>query len=431
MGQDQHLFDPLQHLIDQVTGAMVPPPSHIERWVSLIETRHAWCRQHNAQYYCVIAPSKHVVYADKLPPGVAIAEDRPIARLLAALTPPARSVVIYPAEALRDGRSAGETYFLTDTHWTDFGAYLAYLQLRDRMRLDHVIPPQSPDIVLRHSTYRRVGDLGIRLTPERVERPARVSPANADEVRRIFANFTYNVGQVEVLERVDTSRRRGVIFRDSYGSFMLPFLATHFQRLVAVAANNLFYDLLRSEKPDVVITQIAEHVLGEPDTTGVGGFRFPDDLPPVDFAAFSGVALPLVSSAVPATGSANIVDLDFTNRPDPVWSVGECTEMVLKCRVPYAPCELALTVSAFIHPPEVPSQHLDIVVNGALVGAFTVRGENETITCRIPLTCLFSGRTLRVELFHPDCVSPLALGAGTDERELSLKLHRLVIRAAS
>jgi hypothetical protein len=105
--------------------------------------------------------------------------------------------------------------------------------------------------------------------------------------------------------------------------------------------------------------------------------------------------------------------------------------MILKCRVPYAPCELILTASAFVHPPQVTAQRLDVAVNGTLLGSFILGAETETITCPIPLSCLFSGRTLRVELFHPDCVSPHSLGVGTDEREISLRFQRLAVRPAA
>ena len=260
---------------------------------------------------------------------------------------------------------------------------------------------------------------------------ARLAPADAQAIRRIFANVTYNIGQVEVLERRDQTGVRGVMFRDSHGSFMLPFLAGDFRRLVAVASEGMFYDLLRSERPDVVITQFGEHALCEPDPARAGHARFPDDFPPTGFAAFSGVALPLVSNAAASDDTTSIIDLDFTDRPEPVWSVGEYTEMVLKCRVPHAPCELALTVSPFLHPSRLNQQRLDIVVNGTLVGSFAVTGDEATLTCRLPPECLFSGRTLRLELFHPDCVSPHALGVGADEREIGLQFRRLVIRSAS
>src|SRR5581483_6581197 len=103
LGQDDHLFDPLPYMVSQVGGGLTLSPAQVQRWVSLIETRHAWCRQRNARYFFIVTPFKYVVYADKLPAGIIVSDDRPIMRLLAALTPEVRSAVIYPADALREG----------------------------------------------------------------------------------------------------------------------------------------------------------------------------------------------------------------------------------------------------------------------------------------------------------------------------------------
>jgi hypothetical protein len=420
-GQDGHLFEAFDYAVEQLTGELTLSPAQVARWVSLIETRHAWCRQRGMRYYFIITPEKHVIYADKLPPGIAISVERPIMRIIGGLSPELRDTVIYPDEILRNERGREETYYLTDTHWTNFGAYLAYLRVLFAIQRDEGAA-QMPVTALQRAPYRKVGDLGIRLTPERSETAVRVSYGGDSAIRRVFSNRTYNVGQVDVFETPDATGSRAVMFRDSSGSFMLPFLAAHFTRLVAVASDGVSYELLRSEKPDVVISQLTERALCVPVADVPGGFRFPNDIPPIDFVTFTGVPLPLPASRV------EFVDIDFTERPEPVWSVGPRTEMVLSCRVPYAACDLVLTASAFVCPPRVPSQRLDIAVNCTSVGSFTFTEGRQTIKCRVPLKCLYSARTLRLEFFHPDCVSPHALGFGADQRAISLLFERLMLR---
>ena len=424
IGQDGHLFEGMDHAVEQLTGELTLSSAQIARWVSLIETRHAWCRQRGMRYYFVITPEKHVVYADKLPPGIAISAERPIMRIIGGLSPEIRDTVIYPDEILRNERGREETYYLTDTHWTNFGAYLAYLRVLFAIQRDEGAA-QVPVTALERVSYRKVGDLGIRMTPEWSETAIRLSYGGDSSIRRVYSNRTYNVGQVDVFEKPDATGSRAVLFRDSSGSYMLPFLAANFRRLVAVASDGVSYELLRSEKPDVVINQLTERTLCLPVADVPGGFRFPNDMLPIDFATFTGVPLPLPAS------SMHFVDIDFTEQPEPVWSVGPRTEMVLSCQVPYTACDLVLTASAYVHPPRVPSQHLDIAVNGTRVGSFTFTEGRQTIECRVPLTCLYSSHTLRLELFHPDCVSPHALGAGDEARAISLRFERLVMRPAA
>ena len=424
-GLDGHLFDRIGPVTEQMSATVTLSPALARRWVSLIETRHAWCQQRGARYFCLVTPAKEAIYPDKLPNWALLSADRAIVRLQAALTPEIRASVIYPAKLLIDGRAREETYYTADTHWTDFAAYLVYRDLLEKMQLNQ--PGPIPESALVRSSYRRMGDLGIKVTPERDELVVGLAAPADRPVRTVFANSTYNFGQVEVLETDLSNGPRGVIFRDSSGSFLLPFLATHFKRLVAVATDNVFYDLLRSEKPDIVITQLSEYTFCFPSRNGSETFHFPDDMPPIDFAAFSGVALPLVSQAVATETDSIIADLDFDRRPEPAWTEGESTEMVLKCRVPYSDCTLSLTVSPFVHLPVLPSQAVDIAINGAIVGSFVVTGERETLICSVPLACLYSGRILRIELFHADAASPKDLGLGDDLRELGLQLHRLTI----
>jgi len=426
-GREGYLYENFYGVPEYVTGAANFSPALVQRWVSLIETRHAWCKQRGARYFLMLAPDKHVVYADMLPAGFTVSPGRAMIQLLAALTPEIRDCVIYPAAGLIAGRDTHPTYFRSDAHWTHHGAWLAYIRLRRSLWPDEPVPDEK----FEERTYRRVGDLGVRLEPPRYDTATDLISRVANRPRHSLVKFAFNLGQVELFERDIPNGPRGVIFRDSGGAFLLPFLANDFSRLVAVATDSMFYDLLRSERPDIVISQITEHNICAPATADPERLQFPDDLPPYDFTSFTGVALPLVLHTPRAADTRAIADLDYAAQHEPGWSDGVCTEIVLRCRIPHEPCELELTLSGFTHPPAVSSQHVDVVVNSHLVGSFDIGAEPETVRCAVPLACLFSGRTVRVELFHPECVVPADIGAGEDQREIAIRLHRLVLRAAT
>jgi len=429
-GLDGFLFERLHNAMEQARGDVTLSDAQVKRWVSLVETRDAWCRQRGMRHLLLIAPAKHVVYSDKVPGGLTISHERPIGRILQGLSPDLRARVVYPDLALLDGRREAETYFATDTHWNDFAAYLVYRQLHAAL----AFPPETllAQAALERSSFRHMGDLGVRLTPEQAETASRLVPPEGDvPAQRVFSKMSYTWGQIEVFERNAPADPHMVFFRDSAGSYLLPFLKRHCRRLVAVASKTMFYDLLRIERPDIVLTEISEVALclSAPDDPAT--LMFPDDFPPYDFTGFTGVALPLVATMPAGGGGKSIVDLDFGTGAGPNWSTDETTEIVLKCRVPYTPCLLSLTVSAFVHPPVVTEQRLEVQVNGRVVGTFALRGEAETLTCALPLDCLVSPRTLRIDLFHPDCVSPQALGIGSEERAIAIKVHRLVVAPAA
>ena len=49
---------------------------------------------------------------------------------------------------------------------------------------------------------------------------------------------------------------RAVVFRDSFGSRLVPYLSEHFSRVVYLWQNDFDADVVRQEKPDVVIQEI-------------------------------------------------------------------------------------------------------------------------------------------------------------------------------
>ena len=58
-----------------------------------------------------------------------------------------------------------------------------------------------------------------------------------------------------VTEQTDRSRPRAVVFRDSFGSALIPFLAEHFSRAVYLWQYNVDPDVVRAEHADVVIQE--------------------------------------------------------------------------------------------------------------------------------------------------------------------------------
>ncbi len=110
----------------------------------------------------------------------------------------------------------------------------------------------------------------------------------------MFTNRTFKPGQVDVFETEHSDRPRLVLFGTSNSTHLLPFLNCHFSRIVAVASTAVHYDLLRCERPDVVISEVSERYLATPDgRPHVHGVKFPEDFIERTFSQFTGVDLPL------------------------------------------------------------------------------------------------------------------------------------------
>lgn len=290
-GSDGWLFHRIDGVLPQVCEASAMSERNLTRTLSLWEARHAWCLARKTDYRILIVPERHVIYPDKMPAEYAPHPGRPALRLLEAADPALRSCIIYPASTLRLGRATRDVCYKTDVHWTQYGAYLAYRELMLS------IPQCAPHLVregdLQVRPFRLVGGMTLWLNERTREQGETVAPPKV-EVDEIFTNRTFKTGQVDVYETPFPDRPSLVLFRTSNSTHLLPLFYHHFSRIVAVATTAVHFDLLRSEQPDVVISELPERYLATPhDGPPDDRIYFPTDFEIESFQDSTGVALPL------------------------------------------------------------------------------------------------------------------------------------------
>ena len=428
-GLDGFLFHRFERTFEQVCGGLVLKRRPLERWLSLLEARHAWCTARRIRSIFFVVPEKHVIYRDKLPQHN-ISPVRPAKVILRGLAPTMRPDVVYPVRQLVDARKVDETYFRTDVHWTPWGAYVGYRALLHALSTTHLLEP-IPQRSLIRGRARTTGDLGIRVDEEPSEEYTTIT-ADTAPFKKMFGNRAFTSGQVEVYETGDPTKPRAVLFRDSNATAILPFLVPHFSRLTVVASQIFFHELVRSERPDIVVLQTTERQLARPLTTGADeALIFPDDFGTLGFTEFTGMALPLpeakdvlVVDFKDGGDSANYRGAGWSHQEqDFVWMIGDHSTLKLPVSPRRSGYELQLDVCPAVMPPRVPFQRLTVEVNGISLGTQEVRLP-ETLTFTISLN-LENANQLNFMLRHPDAVVPADEGSSQDIRVLSLRVTEL------
>ena len=427
IGADGFLFHRYDDTFEQLCGEFTLSPRQSERWASMLELRHAWCRVRGIAHFTCIVPEKHVVYEDKLPAGYRIAADRPVRRILQAVDPHLLARIIYPEDVLRAGREAQQTYHRTDVHWTEYGAFLGYKKLEQLLSQRIDLTPID-EAALKQRVRRATGGLGMQLHTEPDEEVVALTHPRARLHPLLLGNRAFKAGQVEVYESVERhDLPRAVLFRDSNATNWLPYLCAHLSRLVVVASSRFFYDLVRAERPDVVIMEITERYLARRSRPGAAdSIVFPEELHERCFTDCTDVALPL-----PTAKNDLVVRFDsrdgspnFTGEgwgipeQDHTWTIGKESSLRLPVPPGRRPSLLKLSVWPCIPPGYGRPQRLEVVVNGVSAGAFEL-ARDEVLSCPIPDGCIAEAATLEVIFRHPDCVRPSAFGA-SDERELAI-----------
>lgn len=295
-GRDGWLFHCVDEAFHQICRPGALTDADCERLLTIWEARHAWCAERGIVYRLMIVPERHVLYPDKLPEGYAPDPARPITRLLAAADDKLRPAIIYPADAMIAARASHEVCYKTDLHWTRYGAWIGYRALL--ASIPGMAGEALKESALTVRERRGVGDMALWLGDRTRELSEFHEPPPAD-VRETFTNRTFKTGQVDVYASdapAARGKKRGtrrlVLFRTSNSTPLLPFLHQHFVRTVGTASVGVHFDLLRSEKPDVVISEMPERYLAVPGERS-GRIKLPRDFVEETFQQFTGVSLPL------------------------------------------------------------------------------------------------------------------------------------------
>lgn len=211
----------------------------------------------------VIAPGKPTIYPEGLPAGL---HPRPAPTRTDQLVSELRARSTVTVVDLRDGllaaRGGAEPLFhRTDTHWNDLGAAVGYRQILDALsgRVPRLAPPVGPDGYVLTPVAAGGGDLAwmlglnfsmaereLHLTPTTPRRARVIEPAG--DVKRFAVPRVVTVVD-------DPGLPRAVVYRDSFGSALVPFLAEHFSRMVTVWEYDVVPATIREEQPQVVIQQ--------------------------------------------------------------------------------------------------------------------------------------------------------------------------------
>lgn len=205
----------------------------------------------------VIAPDKHTIYPEMLPFYLKnYANNSELARKLSYLKQFQDIQIVDLMRPLLDKKPERTLYYKTDTHWNNYGSFIVYQELMK------VIKIKFPKVEMLNEE-----DFDITIKPQ----------YEGDLLKILALPFKFTEDE-EVRFTLKSESKLKKLPGDkiipkaliSYDSFFDPqypwgtvnFLANHFSQVI-VTTNGLDFDhdLIKEERPDVVIFEIAERSL--------------------------------------------------------------------------------------------------------------------------------------------------------------------------
>lgn len=279
LGKDGWIFWRGKRVLDVWRGAAPLTAQELEDWRSRLEHRRSQCAALGAKYLFVLCPEKPTLYPEYLPARFDQVGPSRLDQLLESLR--GRSVVdvldLRPTllAAKAEDRPGNAVYYEVGTHWRARGAALGCAAILEHLK--SAFPTLTP---LPLSEYVAVegdgqGDTEARalyLENEFQQLDHALAPRSRHaEVTRL-GGFP-RVRTTRIANRPELPR--AVVFHDSFGVYLELPMAEAFSGLTMVWNYIFDEDLVKREKPDVVIEMFAERTLYTLDPRDLGSRRDP------------------------------------------------------------------------------------------------------------------------------------------------------------
>ena len=269
LGQGGWLYFGDRNAVDHYRGVAPLSPSELERWQRVLEKRRDALAERGIPYLLVLVPDKNLIYPEFMPENLPRATTvHPLDQLVRHMNENSDVEVLDLRTALETAKAHGPVFHRTDSHWNDEGATVAYSAIIDR--LAEILPPiqDQPSLEFTRTNAQEPG-LGLaRIVGMAYEFPedvttVEVASPRSKITRKHRARYDERLESLKpVAHGVEASGYpRAVMFRDSFGNALIPYLSEHFERILYVWDRDVDTRVIDIEQPDVVIQEIVGRFL--------------------------------------------------------------------------------------------------------------------------------------------------------------------------
>ena len=269
-GQHGWLFSSDLKMIEHYLGIARFTSGELEQWQSLLEKRRDWLAKQGIEYLFVIPPDKQSIYPEELPQWLLNATPTnrscKLDQFLQHMAKNSTIRILDLRPPLLDAKNVRPTYLKNDSHWNLYGGFIACQELIKVLSRPFAdLPPLLISDFAWSNAPATGGDLARILGSEFPDQNLfQVTPGNGlVPLATVLATNIDSVWDqhrmVVITENPSPRARSAMVFNDSYGDALHPFLGYSFKRVVYVHDNREFNpSAILANKPDVVISEMLQ-----------------------------------------------------------------------------------------------------------------------------------------------------------------------------
>jgi len=269
VGKDGWLYYTGNNEIEDCRGVTRFDSQQLALWTKAAVLKRDWLKQQGIRYLLVIPPNKSSIHPEFLPEGYGrVRKESGLDDYLSYLRRHTDLEVVDLRPPLLAAKGERSLFHRTDTHWNDYGAFLGY---REMMRpLAAWFPAVRPFELEDFSVALKKGPAGdlagmIGGTEFLSDENYLFTPRVPFTAKKVETNNT--IRDPFTMQKEGAGLPRAVIFRDSFFTALVPFVAEHFSSSHFLwqrwNSNTEMEGIVRKYQPDVVIEEVVERLIKE------------------------------------------------------------------------------------------------------------------------------------------------------------------------
>ena len=262
-----YIYSGSNNFLNYFSGKQQLNEAEIYQWQDILQSRLNWHKTRNINYLHLFVPNKLAVYPEFFSNKINLEAKRPIIQLQEVC----QQLFIYPLNDLVRNKEFYQLYEKQNSHWSFWGCFLIYELLCQKWGI-------KPNLDLLNSSITTItekADLGVKFNLQETRLHPRVKFESDVVYDNELINYC-NRGSIRILKNPQATPGKMIIFGDSYSNPGYPnysgYKKRHIHRLTSLFAETISevhfvwfpsidYSYIEREKPDFVLTEMAERFL--------------------------------------------------------------------------------------------------------------------------------------------------------------------------